>query len=59
MSLQWRHDGRGGVSKKTSKLRVMVTDEFPAQSASNAENVPFDDVIMSIVNQGKYLEIST
>ena len=37
-------------SKKTSKLRVTglcagnssVTGEFPAQMASNAENVPFD-----------------
>ena len=54
MSLQWRHNERVGVSnhqphdcllnrlfrprsKKTSKLRV--TGEFPAQSASNAENV--------------------
>ena len=42
-------------SKKTSKLRVTglcegnspVTREFPAQRASNAENVPFDDVIMT------------
>ena len=41
-------------SKKTSKLRVTglcagnspVTDEFPAQKASNAENFPFEDVIM-------------
>ena len=41
-------------SKKTSKLRVTglcagnspVTGEFPAQMTSNAENVPFDDVIM-------------
>ena len=41
-------------SKKTSKLRVTglcagnspVTTEFPAQSASNAENVSIDDVIM-------------
>ena len=41
-------------SKKTSKLRVTglcagnspVTSEFPAQKASNAENFPFDDVIM-------------
>ena len=63
-SLQWRHDGRNGVSnhqphgwllsrlfrrrsKKTSKLCVTglcagnspVTGEFPAQMASNAENV--------------------
>ena len=63
-SLQWRHNGRNGVSnnkpydcllnrlfrgrsKKTSKLRVTglctrnspVTDEFPAQMASNTENV--------------------
>ena len=63
-SLQWRHNGRDGVSnhqphdcllnrlfrrrsKKTSKLRVTglcagnspVTGEFPAQIASNAENV--------------------
>ena len=65
-SLQWRHNGRDGVSnhqhhdcllnrlfrcrsKKTSKLRVTgfcagnspVTCEFPAQRASNAENVSF------------------
>ena len=41
-------------SKKTSKLRVTglcagnspVTGEFPEQRASNAENIPFDDVIM-------------
>ena len=41
-------------SKKTLKLRVTdlcvgnspVTSEFPAQTASNAENDPFDDVIM-------------
>ena len=41
-------------SKKTSKLRVTGlcagnspgTGEFPAQMASDAENVPFDDVIM-------------
>ena len=64
MPLQWRHNGRDGVSnhqphdcllnrlfrrrsKKTSKLRVSglcagnspVTGEFPAQMASNAENV--------------------
>ena len=40
--------------KKTSKLRVTgicagnspVTGEFPAQRASNSENVSFDDVIM-------------
>ena len=63
-SLQWRHDGRNGVSNhqphycllncifsrrltKTSKLRVTglfegnspLTREFPAQRASNAENV--------------------
>ena len=63
-SLQWRHNGRDGVSnhqphdcllnllfrrrsKKSSKLRVTglsvghspVTGEFPAQWASNAENV--------------------
>ena len=43
-------------SKKTSKLRVTVlcagnspvTGEFPAERASNAEMVPFDDVIMII-----------
>ena len=43
-------------SKKTPKLRVTglcegnspVTDEFPAQRASNAENVSLDDVIMVI-----------
>ena len=64
ISLQWRHNGRNGVSnfqhhdcllnrlfkrrsKKTSKLRITglwagnspVTGEFPAQRASNAENV--------------------
>ena len=41
-------------SKKASKLRVTglcvgnspVTGEFPTQRANNAENVPFDDVIM-------------
>ena len=41
-------------SKKTTELPVTglcegnspVTDEFLAQRASNAENVPFDDVIM-------------
>ena len=63
-TLQWRHNGRDGVSnhqphdsllnclyrrrsKKTSKPRVTglcarnspVTDEFPAQRASNAEKV--------------------
>ena len=63
-TLQWRHNGSGGVSnhrrhvcllnrllrrrsKETSKLRVTglyegnspVTGEFPAQRASNAENV--------------------
>ena len=63
-ALQWRHNGRDGVSthrrlgcllnrffrlrsKKTSKLRVTglcagnspVTGDFPAQRASNAENV--------------------
>ena len=72
ITLQWRHNGRDGVSnhqphhcllnclfrrrsKKSSKLRVTglcagnspVTDEFPAQSASNAEMFPFDDVIMT------------
>ena len=54
VSLQWRHNGRDGVSnhsltmsKKTSKLRVTglckgnspVTGEFPAQRASNAKKV--------------------
>ena len=42
-------------SKKTSQLRVTGlceenspgTGEFPTQKASNAENFPFDDVIMS------------
>ena len=45
-------------SKKTSKLRVTglcagnspVTGEFPAQMASNAENVSIDDVIMNMEN---------
>ena len=43
-------------SNETSKLRVTslcegnspVTGEFPAQRASNAENVSIDDVIMSV-----------
>ena len=53
ISLQWHHNGCllnrlfRGRSKKTSKLRVTglcagnspVTGEFPAQRASNAENV--------------------
>ena len=64
-TLQWRHNGRDGVSnhpphdcllnrlfrcrsKRTSKPHVTglcagnspVTDEFPAQMASNAENTP-------------------
>ena len=63
ISLQWRHNERGGVSnhqlhwslnrlfrrrsKKTSKLSVtgfcegnaLMTGEFPAQRASNTENV--------------------
>ena len=43
--------------KEISKLRVTglcvrgnspVSGEFPTQMASNAENVPFDDVIMSL-----------
>ena len=45
-------------SKKTSKLRVTglcvgnspVTGEFPAQMASNAEKIQFDDIIMSWCN---------
>ena len=49
-------------SKKISKLRVTglcegnstVTGEFPAQRASNAENVSFDDVIIYI-----YIQISS
>ena len=44
--------------KKTSKLHVIglwagnspVPGEFPAQRTNNAENVPFDDVIISVVN---------
>ena len=44
-----------GPDKKTPKLRVTglcegnspVTGEFPAQRASNAEMLPFDDVIMN------------
>ena len=44
----------GRRSKKTSKLRVTGLcvgtspgiGEFPAQMASNAENFPFDDVII-------------
>ena len=45
-------------SKKTSKLHVTgicagnspVTGEFATQSASNAENIPFDDIIMNSWN---------
>ena len=45
-------------SKKTSKLRVTglcagnstETGEFPAQMASNAENVSIDDVIMILID---------
>ena len=48
-------------SKKTSKLRVIGiyagnspgTGEFPAQMASNAENFPFDDVIMRLHDQNE------
>ena len=48
-------------SKKTSKLRVTggcdgnspVTGEFTAQRASNAANVPFDDVIMDYHSNGR------
>ena len=48
----------GRRSKKTSKLRVTGlcvenspgTDEFPAQMASNAKSVSFDDVIMMTSN---------
>ena len=47
-----------GQIKKTSKFRVTGlcagnspgTGEFPAQMASDAENVPFDDVIMLEIN---------
>ena len=54
-------------SKKTSKVRVTglcegnspVTGEFPAQRASNAENVPFDDVIMNSLKVGIYPAVST
>ena len=49
-------------SKKTSKLRVtglcegnsLVTGEFPAQKASNAEMFPFDDVIMKRVTEASF-----
>ena len=51
---------------KTSKLRVTglcggnspVTGEFPAQMASNAENVPFDDVIMLLKHSASNAYIS-
>ena len=47
----------GRISKKISKARVTglcagnspVSGEFPAQMASNAEFVPFDDIIMGLV----------
>ena len=55
-------------SKKTSKIRVTGlcvwgspgTGEFPAQMASNAENVPFDDVMISLwhIYISKYMAIS-
>ena len=51
--------------KKTSKLRVTGlcggnspgTSEFPAQKASNAENVSIDDVIMFVIDFGARLLI--
>ena len=55
-------------SKKASKLRVTglcagnspATSEFPAQGASNVENVPFDDVIMrSIIFDQVYDDMFT
>ena len=54
-------------SKKTSKLRFTGLcvgnspgiGEFPAQKASNAENVPFDDVIMQQHIQGISWSIET
>ena len=74
-SLQWRHNGRDGVSnhqlhacllnrlfrrrlKKTFKLRVTglceenppVTGEFPAQMASNAENVSIWCIVFAAVS---------
>ena len=45
-TLQWRHDGRDSVSNHQlrhcllNRLSSPVTGEFPAQMASNAENVP-------------------
>ena len=47
----------GTDQRKTSKLSLTglckgnlpVTGEFPAYSASNAENAPFDDFIMMIL----------
>ena len=53
-------------SKKTSKLRVTglcvgnspVTGEFPAQKVRNAENVTFDDVIMSQSNHSNQFEVA-
>ena len=71
-SLQWRHNGRDGVSnyqprgclfnrlsrhrsKKTPKLRV--TGEFPAQRASNVENISFEDVIIFVPQIGQSLMI--
>ena len=86
-TLQWRHNGRTGVSnhqhrdsllnrlfrrrsKKASKLRVtglcardsLVTGEFPAQMASNTENVSISwrhhdgtPVIMSALDTGRFV----
>ena len=53
------------LTKKTSKLRVIglcagnssVTGEFPAQRASNAEMLPFDDVIMALQKIYTYVEM--
>ena len=86
-SLQWHHNGRGGVSnhqlhdcllnrlfkrrsKKTSKLRVTAlcagnspeTGEFPAQMASNAENISIwwrHHVIIEIDIYSTYLTYSS
>ena len=48
ISLRWRHDERDGVSNHQPH-DYLLDRIFQHQRASNAENVPFDDVIMSYI----------
>ena len=58
VSIVCSSDG-SGAEQRTWKFRVTglctgnspVTGEFPAQKASNAESVSFDDVIMYLLNE--------